>query len=154
MVFIGIDPGVKGCTAVIWPSYSIELRRHDKYELSEIADYLAEVATESRCVIESVRSSPQMGVRSAFTFGQSFGGAVGMLTALRIPFQEVRPQRWLRSLSIRTRQAEETATNWKKHLATVAKQLFPQVTGINQQTADSLLIAEFARRFYCGGECG
>ena len=85
-----------------------------------------------------VHSSPQMGVRSAFTFGQSFGMAEMLLTCLGIPFERGRPQVWQRSLGCLTG-GDKNVTKRR------AQQLFPGVR-ITHANADALLIAEYGRR--------
>lgn len=153
MIYIGIDPGVSGATT-FWDQEAQELVTVAHKQGLDIVRHEMDYATardQVFAVIEKVASSPQMGVRSAFTFGQSYGTSLGMLTAMEIPFQEMPPQRWLRSLGIRSRRKEEGTSEWKRYLVTIAKQLFPTATSvITQQTADSFLITEFARRLHMG----
>ncbi len=61
-----------------------------------------------------------------------------MLIASRIPFEEVTPQKWQKTLSCLSR-GDKNITKAK------AQQLFPGLR-VTHATADALLIAEYARR--------
>lgn len=97
--------------------------------------------------LEYVRSSPQMGVASAFTFGWGYGGLRMALLALGIPFNEVRPRAWQQQLGIPKRGKSEDNTHWKNRLKIRAQELFPTVK-VTLATADALLLAEYCRRTY------
>jgi hypothetical protein len=85
---------------------------------------------------------------SMFKFGASYGRLQMALTAAGIPFVEVTPQKWQRALGIPPRnKAKETKYQFKKRLKEFAQKLFPFAC-ITQDTADSLLVAEYARRHY------
>ena len=88
---------------------------------------------------------PGQGVTSCFSFGQNFGFILGLLRALVIPFELVRPQKWKKEFS---------CTSDKNTSIEVAKRLFPGVdlrrTPKCQKPHDgiceALLMAEYARR--------
>lgn len=150
MIYIGIDPGVGGAIAVIEYSVDAELRerRHIcclKFKEATEADIsnfiLGNVTTsdeEKFAMIEKVSSSPQMGVVSAFTFGRSYGFLRGLLVSHGIPFDEVLPQRWQKSLGCLSK-GDKNVTKAK------AQQLFP-AERITHANADALLIAEHCRK--------
>ena len=92
----------------------------------------------NHAVLEFVRSSPQMGVKSSFTFGQGYGGLKMALTAARIPYIEVTPQKWQGAMSCRTK-GDKNITK------SLAQQMFPSIK-VTHAIADALLIAEFCRR--------
>ena len=89
-------------------------------------------------LIELVHSSPQMGVKSAFTFGQGFGRLEMAFSACRIPFDYVRPQVWQKALGCLTK-GDKSVTKAK------AQQLFPHLK-CTHKISDALLIAEYNRR--------
>jgi hypothetical protein len=91
-----------------------------------------------KAYIELVHSSPQMGVKSAFTFGNGFGHLEMALTAAGIPFERVRPQVWQKALGCLTKGDKNVS---KRR----AQELFPQLK-VTHATADALLIAEYGRR--------
>jgi len=151
-IYLGLDPGKKGGMAFI-------------AEDGLVIGYMAMPETELEislaisswvigcAVIEQVSSSPQMGVTSSFTFGRGYGFLRGVLIANAIPFTEVRPQLWMKTLGIRTRKKKETTTQWKNHLRGIAQQRFPSLElwkgtrnkGEQLAVCDALLIAEYCR---------
>jgi Holliday junction resolvasome RuvABC endonuclease subunit len=141
MTTIGIDPGANGGIAVIdelghayadkMPETLQDLYEHfDSLNVSHTGD--------RRAYIEQVHSSPQMGVKSAFTFGNGFGHLEMALTACGIPFERIRPQAWQKALGCMTKGDKNVS---KRR----AQELFPTLK-ITHSTADSLLIAEYGRR--------
>ena len=133
-VIIGIDPGKSGAIAVLTPDGPdfIKLKETEK----DVSDFLKDF--DGFAFIENVNSSPQMGVVSAFKFGQSKGFLRGLLIALEIPFEEVSPQKWQGAMKCRTK-GDKNITKAK------AQELFPGLK-ITHANADALLIAEYGRR--------
>lgn len=80
-----------------------------------------------------------------FNFGQNFGFIQGVLSALGIPFELVRPQKWKKEFSI---------TRDKNTSIAVCKRLFPGASLLRTERskkeddnlAEALLLAEYARR--------
>jgi hypothetical protein len=79
-----------------------------------------------------------MGVTSAFTFGRGYGSLLMALTAKRVPFDEVPPGTWQKTMGCLSG-GDKNVTKRR------AQQLFPAVK-VTHAVADALLIAEFARR--------
>jgi Holliday junction resolvasome RuvABC endonuclease subunit len=143
MTTIGIDPGTNGGIAWITDGRACAEKMPDT--LQDLWELIASVRLNSvtprtgiMAYIEQVHSSPQMGVKSAFTFGQGFGHLEMALTAAGIPFERVRPQVWQKSLGCMTK-GDKNITKRK------AQELFPEIK-ITHAIADSLLIAEYGRR--------
>ena len=135
---IGIDPGVNGAIAWIQAGKPCVEKMPDTladlWELIESIKY----GNDCRAYIEAVHSSPQMGVKSSFTFGQGYGRLEMALTAAEIPFERVRPQVWQKSMGCLTK-GDKNVSKRK------AQEMFPQLK-ITHATADALLIAEYGRR--------
>jgi hypothetical protein len=144
-VIIGIDPGKSGAIAWITDGKPcVEKMPETLQDLWELVQSIAfggrGLPTPSGCkaYIESVHSSPQMGVTSAFTFGQGFGRLEMALTAAGIPFERVTPQKWQKAMGC--------MTGGNKNISKrKAQELFPQLK-ITHATADATLIAEYGRR--------
>jgi Holliday junction resolvasome RuvABC endonuclease subunit len=139
MIFVGIDPGASGAVAFL-PSNGNPWFVYNKDSLRDLAE---EVVTASRdnvvvAMIEIVHSSPQMGVKSAFTFGQSYGRLEAVFIALGIVIERVRPAAWQKAMQCMTK-GDKNITKAK------AQELFPN-TKITHANADALLIAEYSRR--------
>jgi crossover junction endodeoxyribonuclease RuvC len=81
---------------------------------------------------------PKQGVSSTFKFGVNYGFLRGMLTAHKIPFEEVTPQKWQKAMGCLSK-GNKNVTKAK------AQQLFPNLK-ITHKVADALLIAEYCRR--------
>lgn len=146
---IGIDPGANGAVAWIANNKAcVEKMPDTLQDLWELIDNIRlasqiEVGrycddTHIKAYIEQVHSSPQMGVKSAFTFGNGFGHLEMALTAAGIPFERVRPQVWQKELGCMTK-GDKNVSKSK------AQELFPSMK-CTHATSDALLIAEFGRR--------
>ena len=160
-VTIGIDPGRDGAMAILGyrdtpilipfseAEYANQLRRLDPYAGSvaeaELNAVMGVRKVEPFCVVEHVNAMPGQGVTSCFSFGQNFGFILGLLTAFRIPYELVRPQKWKKEFS---------CTSDKNTSISVAKRLFPGVdlrrtercTKDHDGKAEALLMAEYCRR--------
>ena len=138
-LYIGIDPGLSGGVAFIpatgepWAHKMPETDR-------DLIDLLRDSINlfEARAVIELVHSSPQMGVKSAFTFGEGYGRLQMALTALGVPYERVRPQAWQKAMGCLTKGDKNVS---KRR----AQELFPTLK-VTHAIADALLIGEYARR--------
>jgi hypothetical protein len=160
-MWIGIDPGVSGGIAVIGD----EVCATQKLDATEgdISGWLWHYHSICACraIIERVGAFPAkgtadgkhagQGVVSAFRFGQSYGFLRGLLIAHGIPFEEVSPVVWQRSIGI-LKVSNEGATAKKNRHKAKAQQLFPNVK-CTHANSDALLLAEFLRRRE-GGGCG
>lgn len=139
-IFIGVDPGKTGGISIV------NEKRAEAYKMPpnemDLFDLLSKLVEgkDTFAILEKVHSSPQMGVKSAFTFGQNKGMLLMVLTALKIPFEEVTPHTWQRNLKCLTG-GDKNVSKRK------AQQLFPDIK-ITHAIADALLIGEYARRNY------
>ena len=138
MTAIGIDPGKNG--AIAWISESGPCVEKMPDTIKDLWDLIQDIHFERDCraYVEVVHSSPQMGVTSAFTFGNGFGHLEMALTAAGIPFERVRPQLWQKSMGCMTR-GDKNVSKRK------AQELFPDIK-VTHATADALLIADYGRR--------
>jgi hypothetical protein len=150
VITIGIDPGKNGSIAWIDETGKACVEKmpdtlKDLWELIE-KDILHATGNlhfgnstrNCKAYLEQISSSPQMGVVSAFTFGNGYGHLEMALTAAGIPFERVRPQVWQKAMGCMTK-GEKNITKAK------AQELFPHLK-ITHATADACLIAEYGRR--------
>ena len=137
--WIGIDPGASGAIAVIYESGNVCWMKNDSTE-HELADWVRDVAEAFDCsaIIEQVNAMPKQGVSSTFKFGKSFGFLIGLLTALRVPYETYRPQAWQKHM--------RCMTKGDKNVSKAAAQRLWPSTKITHANADALLIAEFGRQ--------
>jgi len=159
-VFVGIDPGIAGGIAIIDnaapTAIPMPATARDIYDILEYHLPPSDRSMHCSGVVERVTASPQMGVTSAFTFGQGYGALCAILTALRIPFEEARPQVWQKAIGITPRRKEESQPQFKARLRVKAQQLFPSLSiwaepkskGKQMAIADALLIAHYCKRLH------
>ena len=145
MIIIGVDPGASGGIAVIasgW-EYASALKSLTLRETwLEIADFKTE--NTKMAYLEAVHSMPRDGVRSAFSFGKSYGNLEAFLVAAEIPFERVTPSVWQKEFGLIKRKGE-THTQKKNRHKSLAQEMFPSVK-VTHAVADALLIAEYGRR--------
>jgi len=85
-----------------------------------------------------LKTRQSQGVSSTFKFGMQYGTLKGILTALHIPFELIRPVDWQRALGCMTK-GDKNISKAK------AQQLFPDIK-VTHAKADALLISEYCRR--------
>lgn len=145
MIYIGIDPGKKGAYA--WYTDGVmRVRQWDDNYFAQDMHLLATMDHRPVACVEKVGAMPGQGTVSMFSFGQSFGFILGVLTAFGIPYQLVPPRKW---------KAEYGLLNTQKQASVdVAKRLFPEVSFLPTERcrkesdgmSDAVLMAEYARR--------
>ena len=141
---IGVDPGANGGVAWITSDGKACVEKMPD-TLQDLWDLVVSISLEAgtggtgiRAYLESVSSSPQMGVVSAFSFGRGYGNLEMALTAAGIPFERVRPQVWQKALDCMTK-GDKNVSKRK------AQELFPD-RKVTHATADALLIAYYGTK--------
>lgn len=144
--YIGIDPGQNGGLVALYPDGEMFASAMPSTE-RDVWDWFRKRCpnTAAKAVIEKVHAMPKQGVSSSFKFGVNYGFLRGCLTAIGIPFEEIQPQTWQKSLRIPSRGKSESKTQFKNRLKGLAQQYFPS-ENVTLKTADALLIAEYCRR--------
>lgn len=145
MIYIGIDPGKKGGVATISED-GVKVYQWDDQRFIEDMRQHANWLDKCVAAVEKVGAMPGQGVTSMFSFGQSYGFILGVLAAFGIPYQLVSPATWKREFGLLKSQ--------KQGSVDVCKRLFPGVNLLPTERcrkesdgmAESLLIAEYARR--------
>jgi crossover junction endodeoxyribonuclease RuvC len=108
-VFIGIDCGLSGAVAAVGANREViglfdtpivKVEGRSLYDCSEMAAILRSLALKGNAVVvlEQQQAMPGQGVSSTFSIGYGFGLWAGLLSALEIPFQTVRPSVWVRKV--------------------------------------------------------
>lgn len=135
---LGIDPGQGGGLAVVGKDFACAWKMPETER--DLLDTLEDVKTfgVTTAYLEFVRSSPQMGVVSAFKFGQGYGGLRMACIASGLRLEEVTPQKWQLAMRCRTKGDKNVS---KRR----AQELFPGEK-VTHAIADALLIAEYGRR--------
>ena len=144
MTTIGIDPGKSG--GIAWITDGKPCVEKMPETLQDLWELMVSISLPTgkgwpepcKAYLEQVHSSPQMGVTSAFTFGNGFGHLEMALTAAGIPFERIRPQAWQKAIGCLTKGDKNVS---KRR----AQELFPSMK-VTHATADALLICEYGRR--------
>ena len=144
MIYIGVDPGKKGGVAII-DGDGAEVYAWDDQTFVNV---MAATMNKGKCIaaVEKVGAMPGQGVTSMFSFGQSFGFILGVLTAFGIGYQLVPPTLWKREFGLLHTEKQASVD--------VAKRLFPGVSLLPTERcrkesdgmADALCLCEYARR--------
>ena len=133
---VAIDPGVSGGMALWRPGGDIQL---DKFtgEAAYI-DYIKSIGGRGRAVVEHVPKyiGNEMRASHSFVLGHNVGFEIGVLMALNIPVDLVRPQKWQGGLSgLKGLKGAPRKRALKEH----AKTLYPGLK-VTLANADALLI--------------
>lgn len=139
MNYLGIDPGNNGGFALLSDAGKVILAQRMPGTLNGrliIFRRLIGYGVNFAC-LEFVRTSPQMGVKSAGTFMRGLGMLEAFLVSSGIHYIDVTPQKWQKALKCRTK-GDKNVTLLE------ARRRFPGVV-VNHTIADALLIAEYAR---------
>ena len=142
MFFLGIDPGADGAIALVNNVGEYQdcvcarkVTPTDMYLF--LKKYQGDIPYG---VLEKVSSSPQQGVKSAFSFGVSFGFVRGLLVCNAVSYEEASPVKWMKAMNC--------MTGGNKNVTKAAAQRLWPTCKITHANADALLIAEYARRTY------
>jgi hypothetical protein len=146
-ILIAIDPGAGGGIAVWRDGQPIDAVPMPPTE-GDVLNLLRQLAVDPAntvAVVEEVggyvgKAQPASG---AFKFGRNFGFILGVLQALGVRVQLVRPQRWQKDLGLGNASGCTSRTEWKNKLKGCAQRLYPHLKP-TLATADALLILEHA----------
>jgi hypothetical protein len=154
VIFMGIDPGASGGWAIVTDDGCL-IRCGKLAEFHKLVRELS--GPKYDCIVlEDVHSTPQMGVKSAYTFGYNVGIVRGHLDALKQSYRLVPPQTWQREYGLIIKGRKMLEKNGKrksddKKKLTKAKAIamYPhEKSRITHATADAILLAEYARRLW------
>ena len=147
-IYIGLDPGKKGAMAIMGYSNTTGERYMMKIIPLDPQEYIKTLKqfNGATVCIEQVHSLPREGVKSVWSFGQTYGWLLGVLDAVGLSYQTVPPNLWKKDFSLLRTE--------KKQSIEVCKRLFPGIElkrtdrcrNDDDNMADAALICEYARR--------
>lgn len=152
MIYVGIDPGLKGGLASInekgYGEYVISMP--DSFELAVILTRWHEEIRIKHLFLEKAQPMPKQGVTSMFNYGHHNGVIEGILKVLGIPYSLIPPKQWQKEMFIGTKATDEP----KKRALAAANRIFPKQKFLaslrckkpHDGMIDSLLLAEYCRR--------
>lgn len=146
---IGIDPGLTGAIAFMADDglpcvYDLPVIRDKSLAWIDGAALQSLIINEregrqATAMVEQVSAMPKQGVTSSFHFGVGFGSILGVLQALSIPIEFVRPGAWKKASGLNSD---------KKAALHKARLLYPDIDlhlEKHDGRAEALLIARYAR---------
>lgn len=154
MIFVGIDPGMKGGISIIEDNniQSIEstempLTADNKMiDVNKVFKMMPVRFDLCFCVIEQLLTMPGQNVKATTSSAINYGKLLAVLELVGISYQEVHPSKWKKEFQL--------VKKSKYGSAGVASKLFPTEEFLTDRgrlmdgKAESLLLAEYARRIY------
>ncbi len=158
-IICGIDPGLKGGIGFI----TLDGKVRDfasmpvlKNGTKSVVDahgvaHLLRTYKPDYVAIEKVHAMPKQGVTSVFTFGRGLGIIEGVLATLQMPYIDVNPQCWQKSIF----QGLEASMGKQRSIMAVRRR-WPIVCGgkITDGQADALCIATWLLSSGLSGHAG
>lgn len=144
-LIVGIDPGSKGAVAFL----DLQSEKATVMDMPRDEDALVDILGRFKdriglVAIERQQSFPKQGVRSTFSLARHYGILLGILKALKLPYEEVSPRQWQKRILGNGKRTREQS---KRRSLERARALFPDVALDGKHgRSDALLIAEWARR--------
>lgn len=150
--YLGIDPGLGGAVGVLdedgqfvcvhdMPTCAATTGRR-QLDAGGLASILKQYI--GHVTVERVHARPGEGATGAFSFGHSFGGIVGVLEALGIPYELANPQTWKHVMAIPRGATKEASIAAARRLLPTACDHLTRKK--DDGRAEALLLAEFGRR--------
>jgi hypothetical protein len=148
MQVCGIDPGLTGAVAFVWPDATQPENRlavfdapliGGEFDGLEFAKLLDERGPDL-VAIEFASSRPGQGVSSTFKFGKTFGQILGVVQALAFRYELVAPAVWKKRFKISPNSPKDASR-------LVCKRLYPDADiplKKHHGRADAILIARYA----------
>ena len=153
MLFVGIDPGATGALVGITPEMKVELI-HPFDGWKSAFDCMRNLSqTQCAVLFEKVGNMPREGKQggnSIFTFGKNTGGWVSLLEGFRIPYEEVPPQKWQKSIlgSIPAGTSKARALEFARKRFPTLDLKYAVSNGKQQGIVDALCMAVYIRAKY------
>ena len=142
---IGVDPGASGGFAHWRDDNSFTAFAMPKTEGDQLQLVRELIASgETIAFVEQVGGFTGKGQPGSamFSFGRNFGFVLGVLQALGVRVELVRPQKWQKPLGLGTASGCTSRSEWKNKLKSCAQRLYPALKP-TLSTSDAILILDF-----------
>jgi len=161
-IIIGVDPGLTGGIALLFPAARAMFSETDEIRLFAIPVVGKEIDFKTlrlaldverpvHVFLERAQAWPKMASRACFNYGASYWGVQAICACLKIPCTLVPPAKWHRALIV------GRDGNPKMRALQTVMRLFPDVDLIigkgkkpHQGVVDALLIAHYGQRVLAG----
>lgn len=145
--YIGVDPGRNGGLCVLRDDGAVMGTARMPDGKARIIDWITQATgrfVNPILVTELAQAMPKQGVTSTFNYGRHFATFEDAAILLKIPYVEVRPAAWKKTMGLTQKKADSI---------TACRRLFPLVELVpagcrveHDGMAEALLIAEWGRR--------
>jgi crossover junction endodeoxyribonuclease RuvC len=153
---LGIDPGLAGGIAVLDEAGTVRLvepmpiagKEVDAGQLARLVRSLRDLDNQTDyalAAVEHVGAMPGNGSSSMFNFGAGWGLVRGVLAALNVPVQLVRPQKWKGVVLAGTTHDKAGCVAWCASRFPSVSLVMPRCRKPHDGMADALALAEYAR---------
>lgn len=145
--YLGIDPGKNGGLAVIRSDGTPLIWTRMPLGVGQIVDWIASASNQYHRLIiitEKAQAMPRQGVSSAFRYGQHFGIFEASAALLRLPYHEVSPVVWKKSMGLSS--SKQVSTSVCRRLFPLVELVQPGCRNEHDGIAEALLVAEWAKR--------
>lgn len=151
MIYVGIDPGKNGAVAILRGQ---EWELHVMRDALWFADLMESLKKEGPFIVtlERAQSMPGNGAKAMFSYGTHFGELMGVMQALRVPFQTVPPLVWTKALH----ETSKESMGPKARSLQAVQRLFPSLRLTDPASdrakvphdgiIDAVLICEYGKR--------
>lgn len=149
-IIIGFDPGMNGGMAILWDFGNMEAHAFDSItdyceRLQDVKRFADNEGFRLKAYVEELTGTTAgsfITPPASFKLGRNVGAIEGLLTALQISFESVRPQTWQKGLE----GVKASKGNDKKHkLKDHACKRYPNAKP-TLKTADAILIADWGSK--------
>lgn len=148
---VGVDPGLQGAYAVLASNGEASIHRMPlaggQLDLPALAREWASLAG-AVFVLEKAQAMPKQGVTSSFTIGRNYGALQGILAALGIHYEEVRPTSWKPKILAGTKKDKDAAIAYVSRAFPGVDLVFPGCRKQHDGAADALCLAVFGQRMF------
>jgi len=157
--YVGIDGGLSGGITALKDDKIIDIikmpiiksaKTKSEYDVSEIINFLNKFE-DPFVIFEKAHAMPKLGTVQAFNFGKGYGIIIGILSAMKIPFQIVHAKSWQKEMF-----SDMNKMDTKQASAIIAQRLFPdfdfrptqRCTKVDSGFTDSALLAVYGSRHF------
>ena len=143
--YIVIDPGKSGGIAMATSKGMLALKCPK--EVAEMAALYEDLIQNTphnsiKILIERVWARPTNGSRHAFAYGFNYGLWFGIIARSNVNLHMILPNNWMKYFGCPKGLEYSERKRWLKQKA---KELYPNIKRITLDTADSILIAHYAK---------
>ena len=143
--FIGIDPGKSGGITLISDKgmWSVKCPKEPSDMAIFLGNFIGDTAPYNvGILIERVWARPTNGSRHAFAYGFNYGLWYGIIARKDIELHTILPNKWIQYFNCPKGIEYNERKKWLKGKA---QELYPEIKRVTLATADSILIAHYAK---------